>query len=233
MIDTNGTVLHRRQASTDGSWVPYYEDLSFGSNSRLTQFGASEIELANRADGRLEVFAVSAGVIETATQAAPNGGSNQDSWTAWTTLGPTRDDVAQIAVGKNADGHLQLFVLDGGGSVSTIAESGPNGYWSYITPWASLGGLSIASIQVGVAPFGRLEVAAIGSDQHVYSNYQLSGGSFGTNWTSLGGTVKQFVLVNDADSTLEAYSLSYDTGTPYDRTVGRKPIVTVPQYPLS
>jgi hypothetical protein len=223
-IDTNGTVLHRRQASTAGSWVPYWEYLSFGSNSRLTQFGVREIELDNRADGRIEVFAVSAGLIETATQAAPNGGPNRDSWTAWTTLGPTRYDVAQIAVGKNADGHLQLFVLDGGGSVSTIAESGPSGYWSYTTPWASLGGRAIASISVGSGPDGRLWLFAIGSDDHVYDQAETTvNGGFSLAWKKLGGTVKQIARANEVDQSLDVFGLSYDTGTAYRRIVASPP----------
>ena len=83
---------------------------------------------------------------------------------AWTDLGNpnaglgNEDQVGTPALAVNADGRLQVFVKNGGGGISTLAQA-TGGGWSRV--WNDLGGYDL---QDGVAavtgPQGRIEVFA-------------------------------------------------------------------------
>jgi hypothetical protein len=229
---TDGTVDHLWQDTPSGSWdrsvyrLGYVTDPPVGSIAwSIQHFGIRQIELGNRADGRIEVFVVGNDYqLYTMTQSSPNGGKAHNDWTTWTTPGPYRADLSQIAVGQNLDGRLQLFALAGDRSVYTIAETAPNGYWSYDIPWTSLGGSAIASISVGTGPDGRLWLVAIGSDNRVYDQSEIApNGPFSQAWKTLGGIVSQIALANEADRSLDVFGLSYDTGTLYYWGVATRP----------
>jgi hypothetical protein len=85
-------------------------------------------------------------------QNAPNG-----SWSSWSNLGwPSAGvRVADLAVGANADGRLELFGSDQSGEVWHVWQTAPNSGWS---SWASLGGEAFSAPLVGRNQDGRLEV---------------------------------------------------------------------------
>ncbi|MEV0674938.1 PIG-L family deacetylase [Actinosynnema sp. NPDC050436] len=141
---------------------------------------ATAVAVGSEADGRLRVFArrLSDHHLVTTAQERPNGGWS----TAWTDLGNpnaglgNEDQVGVPAVAAHGDGRLAVFAKNGGGGVSTTAQTRPGGPWG---GWVDLYG---TDVQDGVAavttPQGRIEVFA-STRERVLRWYQAQpGGGF-------------------------------------------------------
>lgn len=149
--------LHTYWRQADGSW---------GGPVRMADPGgrlAPGIVVGTNADGRLEVFArrLTDHHIVSLPQGTPNGWW----WNGWadhgnpnTGLG-NEDQVGVPVVAASQDGHLELFVKNGGGGLSSIRQTTPGGVWT--TTWADLGGTDlqdpVTAIRNGV---GAIEVFA-------------------------------------------------------------------------
>ncbi|MFJ8477714.1 PIG-L family deacetylase [Kitasatospora sp. NPDC094011] len=149
--------LYTYWRNSDGSW---------GGPVRMADPGgrlAPGIAVGTNADGRLEVFArrLTDHHIISLPQGAPNGWW----WNSWADHGNPNlalgnaDQVGVPVVAASQDGHLELFVKNGGGGLSTIRQTTPGGVWT--DSWTDLGGTDIqdpvAAIRNGV---GRIEVFA-------------------------------------------------------------------------
>ncbi|MBD0689766.1 PIG-L family deacetylase [Streptomyces sp. CBMA123] len=162
--------------NSDGSW---------GGPVRMADPGgrlAPGIAVGTNADGRLEVFArrLTDHHIISLPQGVPNGWW----WNGWadhgnpnTGLG-NEDQVGVPVVASAQDGHLELFVKNGGGGLSSIRQTTPGGVWT--TTWADLGGTDlqdpVTAIRNGV---GAIEVFA-GTRTGVLGWWQSApNGSFG------------------------------------------------------
>ncbi len=126
----------------------------------------------------------------------PNGGGSD-----LPTLGG--DVASRPALGKNADGRLEVFARGAGGDVVTTFQTQPNGGWS---PWYSLGG-SIAGVPaVGVNADGRLEVFARGTDHAIWHAWQAGPNGKIGGFVSMDGAVDEDpVVASNSDGRLEVF----------------------------
>jgi hypothetical protein len=91
------------------------------------------------------------------------------------------------AVGRNADGRLEVFAVAAGGMISHAWQTAPNGGWS---GWANTGGPAAGftndSPAVATNADGRLEVYAVGSDRDLYHVWQTAPNGGWSSWVTLG-----------------------------------------------
>ncbi|MFE4518724.1 PIG-L family deacetylase [Kitasatospora sp. NPDC056783] len=134
-----GGAVHTYWREADGSW---------GGPVRMADPGGwlvPGVAVASNADGRLEVFARR--LTDHHIVSLPQGTPNGRWWGGWADHGNpnaglgNESQVGVPAVAAAQDGHLELFVKNGGGGLSTIRQTGPGGAW---TPtWTDLGGTDL------------------------------------------------------------------------------------------
>jgi hypothetical protein len=78
--------------------------------------------------------------------------------------------AAAAAVGSNADGRLDLFMLDGRSMLTHIWQVAPNSGW---TPFVAFGSVVLGTPAIGANADGRLEVFVIGQDGGLAHSWQL------------------------------------------------------------
>jgi hypothetical protein len=141
-----------------------------------------EIALTANQDGRLELVATTddpagfGGEVWHAWQTAPNG-----TWTGWHSFGRPGGGAAGPAVGRNADGRLEVAVVGGDQGVWHRWQTAPNNGWS---PWANLGSVATGTIQgptLASNADGRLELFLRAPDTG--GLYQLSQSAPNDGWT--------------------------------------------------
>jgi hypothetical protein len=142
-------------------------------------------------------------------QTARRGSCAGSGLVPWSTVfsfgGSTLGDVA---VGTNADGRQELFVVGTDGQVWHSWQNTPNGFWS---GWFALGGSfpAASTPAVGRNQDGRLELFALGSDGGIWHNFQQSPNSDWSGFTSLGGSsAASPAVVSNADGHLELFALN-------------------------
>lgn len=173
---SGGRVGRRRViAGSSWTWMPQ------GGNINV-QTGA----VAAQANGALELLVK--GWVSTpywsgefqwlSAQMQPNGD-------VWEGLGEynlfgqgTRTD-GNVALGKNSDGRLELFVVGSDNKAGHRWQTSPNGGWS---DWAGLGnyGSFQPYVAAGLSAGGQLQVYAVGTNGYLFHVRQ--GGSYG-GWT--------------------------------------------------
>ena len=149
---------------------------------------ASNFPVASNQDGRLEVFTIGGDGALWHIWQAPNGPN--DGWSDWASLGgppdtPPRNTLFFVAVGVNADGHLEVFAFTSYALWHIWqALNGPNDGWS---DWASLGSSedSTDALTVAANADGRLEVFASGSYGALWHIWQAPNDGW-SDWASLG-----------------------------------------------
>ncbi|WP_199442566.1 PIG-L family deacetylase [Umezawaea beigongshangensis] len=125
-----GAVRHWRQQTAGGAFTG---PVSIGGGPV-----APSLAVGSNQDGRVEVFAVDLEThdVVTSYQTSVGGG-----FSAWESLGNPNGESGQHtgapAVGKNADGRLQVFVKNSGGGVSTAYQTEVNAGFS---GWEDFGG---------------------------------------------------------------------------------------------
>lgn len=144
------------------------------------------VSLAANADGRLEAFVVGGdGYVYHRWQTAPNGWSG---WSGWANLiDPRLVKVVDLRADRAGDGRLFVILMTTSRSISYLAQSTPNGNWGSAV---DLYGHDLRwPCGLGRADDGRLEVAVIGGDNHLYSRWQVDPerSDLWVNWTPLGG----------------------------------------------
>ena len=142
-----------------------------GLPSGVTPVG--DLALGKAADGRLEIFARgNDGHVWHLWQTKPNG-----DWSAWENLSAYPKGVAVAgdpAVGKAADGRLEIFARGIDNRVWHLWQTKPNGDWSQ---WENLSaypqGVAVAGTPaVGKAADGHLEIFTRGNDNRVWHLWQ-------------------------------------------------------------
>lgn len=105
----------------------------------------------------------------------------------------------RIAVGRQADGRLDVFFAGPSQALYHNIQNSPGGTWSGPI---QLGG---AAKQLVVAPNqdGRLELIYIGTDNHLYHNFQTTPNGSWNGQVDLGGDAKQIALGRNTNGTLE------------------------------
>lgn len=114
----------------------------------------------------------------------------------------------QPAVGKNADGRLEVFAVGPQGNMVTAFQKEPNGGWS---DWYSLGGNLDGKPAVGNNQDGRLEVFVRDASNVMVHAYQdAPNGKIG-NFASMGGTwASDPALARNSDGRLELFAVAKD-----------------------
>src|SRR5206468_10468183 len=94
-----------------------------------------------------------------------NYGFSQSYNQGWQSMGGNL--LCSPAVGRNADGRLELFLQPADGTLQHIWQHTPNGGWS---GWAALGGgtLSNGRVVAGQNQDGRLELFVRGQDNSLW-----------------------------------------------------------------
>jgi acylphosphatase len=119
----------------------------------------------------------------------------------WASLGG--GITSRVAVGRNADGRLEVFARGTDNALWHIWQTAPNNGWS---GWTSLGGLITSNPTVISNADGRLEVFARGTDNAVWHRWQTTAGGGWASWASLGGgLIGNIAAVRNADGRLELF----------------------------
>jgi hypothetical protein len=173
-----------------------------------------EIALTANQDGRLELVATTddpagfGGEVWHAWQTAPNG-----TWTGWHSFGRPGGGAAGPAVGRNADGRLEVAVVGGDQGVWHRWQTAPNNGWS---GWHSFGQPDaqgpMSLLVLAQNTDGRLEVAVpanndVGDQRAVWHRWQTAPNNGWAGWHSLGeppgGFFGPLALGANADGRLE------------------------------
>jgi hypothetical protein len=199
----DGTLWHIWQTMRGKAW---------GSWASLGHPPDDDFQLASgtNADGRIEVFTIGDdGNLWHIWQTAPGG-----SWSSWNSLRMPGSSIgyANLTVGRNADGRLEVFLT---GPETTLWHSWqqmPGGSWS---SWNSLDQLPLGVRGSCVAQNkdGHLEVLATDDDGTLWHSWQQTPGGSWSSWQSLGtpppagtsGLFTPYVIAN-ADGRLEAFA---------------------------
>ena len=160
--------------------------------------------VGRNADGRLEVFAVgSANTFQADLvhiwQVAPNS-----PWSGWASLGG-RWKLTAPAVGRNADGRLEVFARAEDDSLWHIWQTAPSSGWSN---WMPLGnGIVGAPVVISNAD-GRMEVFVRGRDALIWHIWQTSPNGGWSGWAPLGRLAGQGIpsVGLNADGRLEVFA---------------------------
>jgi ligand-binding sensor domain-containing protein/signal transduction histidine kinase len=188
---------HRWQKPSNGDWSSW---------SRLGTGISPGIAIANRADGRMAVFAVDA--TNHTLKYISQRETNSLNWSDWTDLGGAIR--APLAVAQDAEGHLEVFAFDlGGDTVKRIRQMDGEKNWS---AWSDLGGAVQSELAVVKNQDGRLELFGIaaGGDNLVHCwQEQPTAGSEWSRWASLGGGILPgFVVSQNAVGRVEVFAVS-------------------------
>jgi hypothetical protein len=206
----DGALTRTCQVAPGGAWseweslgVPHPEFRS--PDGRFTFGGMASVPTVGRnRDGRLEAFAVGTKDAFTADlvhiwQPAANSGP----WSGWASLGGDLKAVAP-AVGRNADGRLEVFACSRDHALWHIWQTAPNNGWSQ---WQKLGGVVLGAPAVVENADGRLEVFVRSSDSNLWHIWQIAPNSVWSGWASLGGPILSNPVVSrNRDGRLEVFA---------------------------
>ncbi|MEJ7599763.1 MAG: hypothetical protein WKG01_17785 [Kofleriaceae bacterium] len=107
------------------------------------------------------------------------------------------------AVGRNADGRLELFRRRADNSVWQTWQL-PGGGWA---PWIFTNGYGNGELACATNADGRLEVFLRGGDGAIWHRWQTSPGGAWTGWTTMGGWHgEKFAVGRNAGGHLEVFS---------------------------
>jgi hypothetical protein len=139
-------------------------------------------------------------------QTAPNNGWNADGWES---LGGGYQ-IAQVAVGYNYDGRLEVFGVDGHGTLLHTYQTTPNNGWN-ADGWEGLGGgYQIAQVAVGYNYDGRIEVFGVdghGTLLHLSQTTPSINDWSGWDFLGSGHKIAQVAATQDQDGRLEVLVL--------------------------
>ncbi len=176
---------------------------------------------ARTSDGRLTVFAIgigTAGTLYQNYQTSPGG-----SWSGWVAMGSgnTWNPYSIPAVGVNADGRLEVFVVGTDGTINHIwqkvAGSSATTNWSTFNTFSSHVSTT-AKLAVGNWANGSLDLFIVGTDGVLYHSYQTAPNGTWSGWFSLGGSWSQdndIAIANDANGEEEIFMVG-NTGNLYN-----------------
>jgi hypothetical protein len=180
--------------------------------------------VAPAADGCLEVFVVgddlepdglgSGGALHRTSQIARHGGWSH--WRSYPTDGPNL--FGSPAVVRNADGHLELFVLGDDGALWHMWQTAPKNGWSqWVSHGAPPGLLLNSAPSVAAGEDGRLDVFIVSQEAVLWRIGKTAANSGWSDWTSHGspsgalfGSDSTPVVAYSADGHLELFVVGND-----------------------
>jgi hypothetical protein len=105
----------------------------------------------------------------------------------WSLLTTAPQAIANHAVGRNADGRLEVFYIDANGEIRHIWQTSPNGTWSAAALLSKLANASYySSLAVDSNVDGRLEVFTIAEEALWHIWQTTAGGNWYNTWFSSG-----------------------------------------------
>jgi hypothetical protein len=190
LVGKNLSLYTDYQTQINGGWLGFGKFESFGGEWP----NSDRIALGPNADGRLELFMVGKNhSLYTDYQTEVNGG-----WLPrpekFRSFGGSWSNLQDIGLGSNADGRLQLFMINPANSqLETDYQVEKNGGWSGFTvslrgTWSTTDSVAVASNQNAT-----MQVFLIGQNGRLYTRYQEQiNGGFACKvegcWEDLGGT---------------------------------------------
>lgn len=219
-IGDDHNVWHRWEATVNDGWNANWVSLSKPSGTN-----AKSISVGRNQDGRLEVFAPGAdNVLYHIWQVSPGGG-----WSTWQSMGkPAGVNIwsENVAVERNSDGRMELFVTGTDGAMWHRWQTTPNGTWG---DWSSLSyppGTSLRNHVVGRYQdkgLGVFAVDILSPNGNIWHRQQVntSSGAVWGGWFSFGAPSPSAmsylaVGVND-DARMELFGVTAD-GTAWNAT---------------
>jgi hypothetical protein len=202
---SSGAVWHNLQTSPGaGSWS--------GWSSLGGDVVPSSVSVVKTADGRLNLFAISATnySVQLDAQTTPGG-----SWTGWTSLGipgsGAQPQFAQLAAIQNTDGRLEAFAVSGLTTYYDV-QTTPGGAWS---GWATFGANGEThSVWAARNTYGQVEILSWNkySGEDVLDNAQATAGGSWRGWISLPTVAPTGppIVTQNQDGRLEAYVTATD-----------------------
>lgn len=182
-LNSNGVIYAISENAPEIGWASSWTPLNSGSGEPTIKPG---YVVARNLDGRLELFgADSSGNVWHSWEKTTGAG-----WSSWQELSGVQLN-AQLAVARNLAGELQVFGVDSSGNVWTNPQTSPGGGWN--TNWTEITGKTLKpGIVIGQNKDGRLVLFGVStqSPNDVWNIWQQgsAGGSFGGNWTDMGGS---------------------------------------------
>jgi ligand-binding sensor domain-containing protein/signal transduction histidine kinase len=195
-VNSGGQLRHRWQKPSNGDWSSW---------SSLGSAVAPGIAIANRADGRMVVFAADASshTLKYICQRE----TNSLDWSEWRNL--EGKIHAPLAVDRNPDGRLEVFAFDlAADTVKHLWQTNAEDGWS---SWSDLGGAVQSELAVVRNDDGRLELFGIGAGGELVHCWrqELHAGTRWSPWQSLGGNVLNgFSVEKNAFGRVEVFSVN-------------------------
>ncbi|ACU70969.1 Domain of unknown function DUF1906 [Catenulispora acidiphila DSM 44928] len=163
-------------------------------------------------DGRIELFAVTpSGGITNAAETAPNG-----VWSGWSDFSPAKGfgfaaRTSSVAVGRHADGRLEVFAVMSDGSVQNRFQDSAGGAWS---DWGVFASSKTAKALTVVAHAdGRLELFAATPTGGISNKSETTPNGAWSGWNEVGpqgGVTETVSAARHADGRLEVFAVMSD-----------------------
>ncbi len=146
------------------------------------------------------------GISGNADEDVFNGNLAQLVSTMVATSGATKvKNPPNPSANNDTDGRIELFAVDGDGSLGHDWQTADNGGWA--GTWPSMGGSGIKKTVTGANANGNLQTFVIEGDSHVYQTYWT-----GSGWTALSqlgvDSFKDICVASNPNGTLELFGIS-------------------------
>ncbi len=175
LVGSNAVSYHNACCNSTGSAAPWSGWQSITTNAPQLLPGNV---IGTDADGRMEIFAVTASHA-LSHSAQPRVGAGFGPWGPVAPAGVSSPYVRGIpAVGKNADGRLEVFVRGKNNDLLTSTQSCPGCGWD---SWRSLGGSFQSDPVINQNADGRLEAFVRNSNYGIDHTWQTTTKGNG-NW---------------------------------------------------
>jgi hypothetical protein len=192
------TTVTRQQGGWVGRWAELYKDTD----------NLATLDVANSADGRIEVFGVNTqGHVLHTWQTTPTGG-----WLGhWSELYTDNDKLTMLRVARNKDGRLEVFGVNAQGHVLHTWQTSPSG--SFVGHWADLytGTNKLTMLDVASNADGRIEVFGVDAQGHVLHTWQkTANGAWFGSWAKLYSdtdTLTVLRVARNKDGRLEVFGV--------------------------
>ncbi len=159
-------------------------------------------------DGALAIFGVGANgdIWSDSQKSASVPNSSLRNWSGWTGLSGSVPSAGGVAVAKNLDNTLEVFISTVSGDVYHNAQRTPGGAWS---GWSDLGGNGIRNLVTAVNADGSLNVFGIGANGDIWNNSENAPGVAWSGWSDLNGVNIEpgFVIGRDLSGLLEIFGV--------------------------
>ena len=203
-----------------GEWTPLAPSTGGGITLTVPSTSAAVIHIRAASNyggpvqinqnGALDVFALDASgnVWHDTQQSADVPASAASNWTGWTELAGVTA-TGGVAVVKNQNATLEVFVPASDGDVWHNWQTAPGGVWN---GWVDMGSGSdgITALRAANNADGSLSVFGIGSNGDVWTARENAPEAGWSAWADLSGTQIQpgFAVAQDLDGLLEIFGIA-------------------------